>query len=221
MGAQDDLAAHEKQVAAVAAAQLVEDGMRVGLGTGSTVAYFLEALAERGLDVRCVATSPRTASSARALGLAVEAFDVLDVLDLAVDGADQVATDGWVVKGAGGALTREKVVAASATVYVIVVDSSKLVERLAAPVPLELMAYGLASTLHRLGAVSLRDAPRTPDDGVLADYRGEVDDAAGLARWLSSVPGVVEHGLFAPTLITKVLVGRGDLATPVSPGGSR
>ncbi|HEV3328518.1 MAG TPA: ribose 5-phosphate isomerase A [Acidimicrobiales bacterium] len=219
MGAGADQVAHEKQVAATAAAQLVEDGMRVGLGTGSTVGYFLEALADRRCDVRCVATSPRTASRARTLGLVVEEFDALDVLDLAVDGADQVAPDGWIVKGAGGALTREKVVAASSTSYVVIVDSSKLVERLMAPVPLELMAYGLASTLRRLGAASLRDAARTPDGGVLADYRGEVADVAALAERLSSVPGVVEHGLFAPTLITKVLVGRGDSATPVSPGG--
>jgi len=220
MGAGADKVAHEKQVAATAAAQLVEDGMRVGLGTGSTVAYFLKALADRRCDVRCVATSPRTTSSARTLGLRVEEFDALDVLDLAVDGADQIAPDGWIVKGAGGALTREKVVAASAKSFVVIVDSSKLVERLAAPVPLELMAYGLASTLRRLGAVSLRDAPRTPDGGVLADYRGDVADVAALAERLSSVPGVVEHGLFAPELITKVLVGRGDSATPVSPGGS-
>jgi ribose 5-phosphate isomerase A len=219
MGAGADQVSHEKQVAATAAAQLVEDGMRVGLGTGSTVAYFLEALADRRCDVRCVATSPRTATAARTLGLRVEEFDVLDALDLAVDGADQVAPDGWIVKGAGGALTREKVVAASSTSYVVIVDSSKLVERLASPVPLELMAYGLASTLRRLGAVSLRDAPRTPDGGVLADYRGEVADVAALAERLSSVPGVVAHGLLAPTLITKVLVGRGDSVTPVSPGG--
>jgi ribose 5-phosphate isomerase A len=220
MGAATDRIAREKQVAASAAARLVEDGMRVGLGTGSTVAYFLRALAERRCEVRCVATSPRTASAALALGLHVEAFDALDVLDLAVDGADQVAPDGWVVKGAGGALTREKVVAASSTSVVLIVDSSKLVERLAAPVPLELMAFGLRSTLRRLGSVTLRDAPTSPDGGVLADYRGEVAGADALADRLSSTPGVVEHGLFSPTLITKVLVGRGDSATPLIPGGA-
>jgi ribose 5-phosphate isomerase A len=220
MGAEADDAAREKQVAATAAAELIEDGMRVGLGTGSTVAYFLHALAARRCDVRCVATSPATASSARALGLSVEEFDALDVLDLAVDGADQVAPDGWVVKGAGGALTREKVVAASASTYVVIVDSSKLVDRISAPVPLELMAYGLASTLRRLGAVSLRAAPRTPDGGVLADYRDAVADAATLAAALSSVPGVVEHGLFAPGLITRVLVGRGNDVVPLTSGGT-
>src|SRR3954468_21708415 len=101
-----------KRIAAEAAAELVEDGMRVGLGTGSTVAPLLAALARRGLSgVRCVATSPRTAALARELGLAVEEFDsidALDRLDLAIDGADQVAPDWWVVKGGGGAHTREK-----------------------------------------------------------------------------------------------------------------
>lgn len=213
-------AAGEKRVAGDAAAELVADGMLVGLGTGSTVAYFLEALARRRLDVRCVATSPRTEAAARALGLHVEPFDAVERLDLAVDGADEVAPDGWVVKGRGGALTREKVVAASADVFVVIVDASKLVERVAPPVPLELLAYGLPSTLRRLGDVKVRDAAPSPDGGVLADYRGAVGDPATLAAMLSAVPGVVEHGLFEPSLITKVLVGRGDSATSMSPGGA-
>lgn len=220
MGARPIAAAGEKRAAAVAAAALVVDGMRVGLGTGTTVAHFLVALADRGCDVRCVATSPATASAASALGLRVEPFDALDALDLAVDGADQVAPDGWLVKGAGGAHTREKLVAASASTFVVIVDSTKLVERLAPPVPLELMAYGLASTLRRVGDVVVRDAPATPDGGVLADFHGGFTDPAALARRLSSTPGVVAHGLFEPGLITKVLVGRGDSVTSVSIGGT-
>ena len=105
----------EKRLAAEAAAVLVEDGMSVGLGTGSTVAHFLPALAARKLDVVCVATSPSTEQAARELGLRLDPFDTLDRLDLAVDGADQVAPDGWLVKGRGGAQTREKVVARAAT----------------------------------------------------------------------------------------------------------
>src|SRR5215471_205604 len=99
----------EKRLAAEAAAGLVEDGMSVGLGTGSTVAYVLPALAERGLDLRCVATSPSTEQLAQAVGLPVESFEGVDALpglDVAIDGADQVAPDGWVVKGGGGAHTR-------------------------------------------------------------------------------------------------------------------
>jgi ribose 5-phosphate isomerase A len=213
----------EKQAAGEAAAALVEDGMRLGLGTGSTVAYFLDALAARRLDVRCVATSPRTEAAARSLGLDVEGFDALhalDRLDLAVDGADEVAPDGWVVKGRGGALTREKVVAASADAFVVIVDASKLVERIGPPVPVELLRFGLASTLRRLEHVTVRDVAPSPDGGVLADFHGEVADPAALAAALSSLPGVIEHGLFAPDLLTKVLVGRGATATCVSPGGS-
>jgi ribose 5-phosphate isomerase A len=205
----------EKQVAAEAAAELVEDGMRVGLGTGSTVAFLLPALARRGLSLRCVATSLATETAARELGLAVEPFsgvDALAELDIAIDGADQVAPSGWVVKGGGAAHTREKAVAAAARRFVVIVSSDKLVERLTSPIPLELLEFGLAATLARIGSVELRDAPRSPDGGVIADYTGTVDDPAALASWLSETPGVVEHGLFAPELVSDLVVGRGDEA---------
>jgi ribose 5-phosphate isomerase A len=205
----------EKRLAAEAAAALVEDGMAVGLGTGSTATLFLEALAPRGLELRCIATSPATERAALALGLRVEPFagrDALARLDLAVDGADQVAADRWVVKGGGGAHTREKIVAATAERFVVIVSSDKLVETVTAPIPLELLDYGLAATLGRLGHVELRDAPRTPDGGVLADWTGEVGDPGELTARLASTPGVVEHGLFAPELVAEVIVGRGDRA---------
>ena len=161
---------------AEAAAELVEAGMAVGLGTGTTVGYFLPALAARGLAIRCVATSPATEHAARELGLEVEPFDALDRLDLAVDGADQVTPDGWLVKGGGAALTREKIVAAAADRFVVIVSSDKLVERLAPPVPLELHAFGLQATLRELGDTTLRDVPPTPDGGLIADYGGDVGD---------------------------------------------
>ena len=205
-------AIREKQLAAEAAAALVQDGMTVGLGTGSTVGFLLPALAARGLSLRCVATSTRTETEARAAGLSVEPFagpDALAQLDIAIDGADQVAADGWIVKGGGGAHTREKVVAAAADRFVVIVSSDKLVDRVRAPIPLELHAYGLAATLRRLDLVSLRDAPPSPDGGVIADYHGDVDDPEGLAAALSSTPGVVDHGLFPPALVSEVLVGRG------------
>jgi ribose 5-phosphate isomerase A len=201
----------EKRAAAEAAAELVEDGMRVGLGTGSTVAFLLPALARRGLALRCVATSVATAERARDLGLAVEPFagaDALPELDLAIDGADQVDPAGWLVKGGGAAHTREKAVAAAADRFVVVVSSEKLVERLSSPVPLELLEFGLAGTLRRLGDVELRDVPRSPDGGVIADYRGEFDDPAELAARLSSAVGVVEHGLFPPSLVSEVIIAR-------------
>jgi ribose 5-phosphate isomerase A len=205
----------EKRIAAEAAAELVEDGMTVGLGTGSTVAHLLPALAARGLDLTCVATSPETERHARELGITVEGFDTIEALDIAIDGADQVAPDRWLVKGGGGAHTREKIVAAAAERFVVIADSSKPVERIGAPIPLELSPFGLASTMLRvageLGEVNLRaGAPPSPDGGVIADYLGEVADPAELATTLASIPGVVDHGLFPGAMVTEVLVGRGD-----------
>ncbi|MGH3013152.1 MAG: ribose 5-phosphate isomerase A [Gaiellaceae bacterium] len=200
----------EKRLAAAAAAELVEDGMVVGLGTGSTVGHFLPALAAQGLRLRCVATSPETQARARELGLAVEPFDELERLDIAVDGADQVAPDGWVVKGGGAAHTREKVVAAAADRFVAIVSADKLVETIGPPIPLELLAYGVRSTLARAGPAELRAVPPSPDGGLIADYLGTVGNPAELAARLSAIPGVVEHGLFPPELVSEVLIGRGD-----------
>jgi ribose 5-phosphate isomerase A len=203
----------EKQLAATTAAELVEDGMAVGLGTGSTVAHLLPAIAARGLKIRCVATSVTTEDQARELGMSVESFDELERLDIAIDGTDQVSPGRWLVKGGGAAHTREKVVAAAADRFIVIADSSKPVDRIAAPVPLELHAFGLASTLHRLrseiGDVNLRSVPRSPDNGVIADYLGEVEDPAELAARLSAAPGVVDHGLFPPTMVTEVIIARG------------
>ena len=203
----------EKRLAAEAAAALVEDGMSVGLGTGSTAGHFVVALAERRLDVRCVATSPATEAQARDLGLPVEAFDApgaLSRLDLAVDGADQIAGDGWVVKGNGGAHTREKIVAAATRRFVVIASSDKLVERIRPPIPIELLRFGLEATIARLGHAQVRNAARTPDGGVLVDWTGEVDDPAELAAFLSSTPGIVDHGLFPPSLVSEALVGRAN-----------
>jgi ribose 5-phosphate isomerase A len=201
----------EKRLAAEAAAEFVADGMTVGLGTGSTVAFLLPALAERRLGIRCVATSVATENQARELGIAVESFDALDALDIAIDGADQIAPDGWLVKGGGGAHTREKIVAAAASRFVVIADSSKVVDQITAPIPLELHRYGLAATLRELGDAVIREgAPASPDDGVIADYLGEIPGPAGLASRLSATPGVVDHGLFSPGLVADILIARGD-----------
>ena len=205
----------EKRIAAEAAAGLVEEGMWVGLGTGSTVAHLLPALARRGLGIRCVATSPATERAARELGLEVEPFDgerSIDALEIAIDGADQVDPEGWLVKGGGGAHTREKIVAAAARRFVVIADSTKAVERIGAPIPLELSRFGVAATLRELGEAELRDAPPSPDGGVIADYWGEVNEPARLASWLDTVPGVVAHGLFPASMVADVIVGRGGVA---------
>jgi ribose 5-phosphate isomerase A len=198
----------EKQAAAEAAAELVADGARVGLGTGSTVAYLLPALARRGLDITCVATSVATERAAADLGLRVVAFDELDQLDIAIDGADQIDPAQWLVKGGGGAHTREKIVAAAADRFVVIASSEKVVDALRPPVPLELLAYGLAATLRRLAPVDLRDVPPSPDGGVIADYQGGVEDPDALAARLAATPGVVDHGLFPPGLVSDVIVAR-------------
>jgi ribose 5-phosphate isomerase A len=203
----------EKRLAAEAAAELVESGMTLGLGTGSTVAHLLPAVARRGLtDLRCVATSVATADQARELGIPVEDFDSLERLDLAIDGADEVTPDGWLIKGGGGAHLREKVVAAAADRFVVIADSSKPVEQFTWPVPLELFAFGLASTLARLGGdVTLRPGtPPSPDGGLIADYRGPGrDDPATLAPRLEADPGVAAQGLFPPSLVSDIFIARG------------
>ena len=202
----------EKRLAAEAAAELVADGMLVGLGTGSTVAYLLPALAARRLDgIRCVATSVATEEQARSLGIPVEPFESIERLDIAIDGADQIAPDGWLVKGGGGAHTREKIVAAAAERFVVIADSSKPVDELEAPIPLELLRYGLDATLTELrDAVIREDTDPSPDDGVIADWFGEVKDPIVLAGRLSATPGVVDHGLFPPGLVADIIVARGD-----------
>jgi ribose 5-phosphate isomerase A len=210
----------EKRLAAEAAAELVESGMTVGLGTGSTVAHLLPALARRGLtDLRCVATSVATEDQARGLGIPVEDFDSLARLDIAIDGTDEVTPDGWLIKGGGAAHLREKIVAAAADRFVVIGDSSKPVDALRGPVPLELFGFGAGSTLERLGdEVDLRDVPPSPDGGTIADYRGPIDDPAELAARLDADPGVAGHGLFPPAMVSEVLIGRGNEVERLSIG---
>jgi ribose 5-phosphate isomerase A len=196
----------QKHAAAQAAAALVSDGARVGLGSGSTVAHLLPALAARGLSLRCVATSPATERAARALGLVVEELDALGHLDIAIDGADQIDPHGWLVKGGGGAHTREKIVAAAAARFVVIASAEKAVDALRPPVPLEILRFGAHTTLAALGQAALRDAPPSPEGNPIADYLGPVDDQRALAARLSGAPGVVDHGLFAPELVSDILI---------------
>ena len=200
----------EKRIAAEAAAELVENGMTVGLGTGSTVAFLLPALARRSLDIVCAATSPRTEYAARQLGLRIEDVTSIYRFDITIDGADQIAPDGWLVKGGGGAHTREKIIAAAADRFIVIADSTKPVQALHSPIPLELLAFGLRATMRRVAPASLRDVPLSPDGGVIADYHGPVDDPLALAVRLSATPGVIQHGLFPPEMVATVLVGRGE-----------
>ncbi len=206
----------EKRVAAEAAAELVSDGQSVGLGTGSTVTHLLPALAGRGLDIRCVATSPATESAARELGLQVEPFDRLERLDVAIDGADQIAPDGWLIKGGGGAHLREKIVAAAAERFVVIADSSKEVDTLHAPIPVELFAFGLTAARSRIatiGKVRLRGGVASPDGGIVADLHADPSNPEALAARLDADAGIAAHGLFPASLVSDIVVARGDSVT--------
>jgi ribose 5-phosphate isomerase A len=212
-----------KRAAGYAAAVLVQDGMTLGLGTGSTARWFVAAvgdLVRSGMSVRGVATSRASEEQAKAEGIPLVELGRTGV-DLAVDGADSVDPDLRLVKGAGGAQVREKIVAAAARRFVVVVDSSKLHDRLRGRVPVELVHFGWQATLAALestGAVfDLRRAadgsPALSDNGnLLADGAFTVvEDPEGLAEQIEAVPGIVGHGLF---------LGMTDLVIAGHPDGS-
>jgi ribose 5-phosphate isomerase A len=205
----DDARDAEMEAAAAAAAALVGDGAIVGLGTGVTVSHLLPRLVADEREHIFVATSIETDRAARRLGIEIRSFDEIPRLDIAIDGADQIAPDGWLIKGGGGAHTREKIVAAASDRFVVIASSNKEVPALRPPVPVELLTFGHAATLRALAPVRIRDAPRTPDAGILADYLGEIDDPRSTAAWLAAIPGVVGHGLFGPELVDDIIVGRG------------
>ena len=202
-----------KQAAALRAADLVEHGMVVGLGTGSTATLFIAELIARaaaGLKIRCVPTSERSAAQARDGGLEVIGFDATKFIDLAVDGADEITTIGLdLIKGLGGALLREKIVASAAREFVVIADASKMVDRLGmrAPVPVEVTPFGhelTASRLANLGAdVVLRAgvgvAAYVTDGGnfILDCHFGRIAEARALDDTIRSIVGVVETGIFA------------------------
>jgi ribose 5-phosphate isomerase A len=199
-----------KQLAAEAAFDRVADGMCLALGTGSTVEAGLPRLAARvhqGLRITCVSSSERTVRAAAALGLPLVDLDTIERIDLLIDGADQVAPDLSMIKGRGGALTREKKLAAIANHRIYAIDSDKQVPVLGnTGLPLEVLPYGWRFTLGAIGRavggeVRVREqdgAPQRSDNGnYLADARvGALTDPAGLERALRGVPGVIETGLF-------------------------
>jgi ribose 5-phosphate isomerase A len=220
-----------KRAAAAKALELVVDGMKLGLGTGSTADAFLDLLAPRvrgGFKVIGVPTSERTAQKARALGISLADLDELGTLDLTIDGADETDRNLDLIKGGGGALLKEKIVAASSKRVLIIADESKLVARLGAfPLPVEVVPFGHATTAARLGkalrdagypkaVLTLRRAGQAPfqtDNGnVIYDCAlGAITSAPKLAQLLSSLPGVVEHGLFIGLATTLVIAHPGEV----------
>jgi ribose 5-phosphate isomerase A len=205
-----------KELAGRRAAEYVEDGMQVGLGTGSTVHYTILALGERKPDISCAPTSERTRELATRLGLRVLQPDEVGRLDLAIDGADEVDRHLNLIKGGGGAHTREKIVASMADRFIVVVDESKLVERLGAfGLPLEVLPFApgiIAQRVRELGASRVtRRAERSDNGNVLLDADfGAIEDPPALAMRLSEIPGLVEHGIFPAAMVERVIVAGGD-----------
>ena len=207
-----------KEVAGVKAAEFVKDGMTVGLGTGSTVYWTIRRLGERvhtGLRIRGIPTSQRTEELARELEIPLVSFEEVAELDVTIDGADEVTATLDLIKGGGGALLREKLVAAASRHLVIVVDGSKRVPVLGAfPLPVEVVPFAWGVTIRRLAAFgcvpSLRvrgDAPFVTDNGnyIVDCAFGSISDPLSLHRELKLLPGVIETGLFIGMANTLVL----------------
>jgi ribose 5-phosphate isomerase A len=215
----------QKRAAALKALEYVKPGMKIGLGTGSTAAIFVELLAAKvksGLDVICVPTSQATADQARTLGIKLTTLDETPILDLTVDGADEIDDDLRLVKGGGGALLREKITAIASDRLVIMVDSSKRVTKVGGfPIPVEVVRFGLGSTKHLVeelasgigcnGPITQRlakdGAPFVTDNGnfILDCAFGPLEDPEALDDVLRQIPGVVENGLFLGICDTAII----------------
>ncbi|MGE4060448.1 MAG: ribose-5-phosphate isomerase RpiA [Sphingomonadales bacterium] len=219
-----------KRQAALAALDAVEPGMRLGIGTGSTAEAFVRVLADRvrqGLSVIGVATSERTARLAEAEGIAMTSLDKEPELDLTIDGADEIGPDLALIKGGGGALLREKIVASASRRMLVVADAGKKVQILGRfPLPIEIVRFGreateravtaLARKLGLSGPIALRTSgglPYVTDEGhyILDASFGRIPDPEALAASLNAVPGVVEHGLFIGIATEAIVAGPGGV----------
>src|SRR6195952_4877877 len=216
-----------KRQAAARALEHVRDGMKLGLGTGSTAKHFVELLGERvrgGLNVIGVPTSEATRADAERCGIALTTLDDIDRLDLTVDGADEIDPSLNLIKGGGGALLREKIVAAASDRMIVIADESKWVEVLGRfPLPVEVVPFGLAATQRAMAGafahsgVSGQMVIRQGRDGhvfvtdgghwIVDAHLGRIIDAPRLAALLTAIPGVVEHGMFIGLADTAVLAG--------------
>ncbi|WJH40149.1 ribose-5-phosphate isomerase RpiA [Aliirhizobium terrae] len=215
-----------KVKAAAAALAYVEDGMKLGIGTGSTAEEFVRLLAEKvhgGLRVEGVPTSERTARLCLELGVSLKSLDELPELDLTIDGADEVDGNLTLIKGGGGALLREKIVAAASKQVIVIADESKVVETLGAfPLPIEINSFGQIATriaiekaatrLGLSGSLSMRKSGEDvfmTDGGhyILDASFGRIPDAEALSAELNLIPGVVEHGLFIHMASLAIIAG--------------
>ena len=220
----------EKEAAGRAAAKLVRDGDVVGLGTGSTAYFAVTALGERvkaGLKIVGIPTSTQTADLARAVGIPLTTLDEHPEIDITIDGADEIDAKLNLIKGGGGALLREKVVASASKKMVVVADSGKVVSVLGKfPLPVEIISFARTVVENKIialgGSPKLRTrrdgSPYVTDNGneILDCSFGKIEDPAKLARELSNVPGIIEHGLFIG-LASVALIGRGERTEEIRP----
>ena len=214
---------HDKKLAAEAAVTEVQDGMFVGLGTGSTAAFAIEALGQRvaaGLRMQAVATSEASAKAAVAAGIVVRDFADVRAIDVAIDGADEIDARLWAIKGAGGAMLREKAVAAAARRFIVIADGSKRVENIgAAKLPVEVLPFARAfvtARLEKLGAaVSIRPGYETDNGNLIADCHFPVlPDPRSLAARIDAIPGALGHGLFIDE-VDVAFIAQGGLVTRI------
>lgn len=208
-----------KKAAGEKAAEYVRDGMVIGLGTGSTVRYFIEHLAAKirkeSIDVAGVPTSTATEKLARAANIPLIALSGCEGIDLDVDGADEVDAKFNLIKGGGGAHTREKIVAGASREFIVIVDASKVVGRIGAfPVAVEVLPFAespVRKEISALGGLAKRREGFLTDNGnIILDARFSIIDAEALEEDLKSIPGVVESGIFAKRRPEKVIVGDGE-----------
>jgi len=218
----------EKELVGRASARFVNEGNIVGLGTGSTAVYAVQAVADRvkaGLKILCIPTSVRTKDQAISLGIPLTTLDEHQEIDLTIDGADEIDPNLCLIKGGGGALLREKIIASASRKMVVIADSTKLVPVLGKfPLPVEVVGFAqavVAKKIEAMGAeVSLRRdaAGKTyiTDEGhhILDCKFGQIPDPPSLARKLSDIPGVMEHGLFIG-LASLVLIGKGNVVEEI------
>ncbi|OMD66981.1 ribose 5-phosphate isomerase A [Paenibacillus odorifer] len=211
-----------KQLAAEKAVEFVKDGMKIGLGTGSTAYWAINKLGERvseGLKITAVATSRASEEQARELGIPIVAFGDIDSLDLTIDGADELDSSLQLIKGGGGALLREKIVASNSTRMIVIADESKVVNTLGKfPLPVEIVPFAWEWTVAELAKLgcnpelrrSGEELYKTDNGNYIADCRFEViESAPKLALTIQSIPGVVEHGLFIG-IAAMAIVGKKD-----------
>jgi ribose 5-phosphate isomerase A len=221
----------EKELAGRAAAQLVRDNQIVGLGTGSTAYFAVIALGERvkaGLKITGIPTSNATAELARKVGITLTTLEENPAIDIVIDGADEVDPRLNLIKGGGGALLREKVIAAASKKMVVIADSGKVVEHLGKfPLPVEIISFARAVVERKIQSLGASTKIRTQPDGttyitdngnpILDCNFGKIEDPPALARTLSNIPGIVEHGLFIG-LATIALIGKGKSVQEIAAG---